>query len=107
MKKIILAAILILSGFISTYSQDHPEKKIAILPFYSNGLDEVSIQTAESILRLEISKISPMDIVSARRTNEVLNDNECSEVDCALDIAKHSGRKKVTQTDMKIAIGLI
>ena len=26
---------------------------------------------------------------------------------CALDIAKHSGRKKVTQQDMKIAIGLI
>lgn len=26
---------------------------------------------------------------------------------CALDIAKHSGRKKVTQQDMKIAIDLI
>jgi len=26
---------------------------------------------------------------------------------CALDIAKHSGRKKVTQFDMKIAISLI
>ncbi|MFX1321374.1 MAG: histone [Promethearchaeota archaeon] len=26
---------------------------------------------------------------------------------CALDIAKHSGRKKVTQADMKIAINLI
>ena len=26
---------------------------------------------------------------------------------CALDIAKHSGRKKVTQNDMKIAITLI
>ena len=27
--------------------------------------------------------------------------------DCALDIAKHSGRKKVTEDDMKIAIDLI
>jgi histone H3/H4 len=27
--------------------------------------------------------------------------------DCALDIAKHSGRKKVTADDMKIAIDLI
>lgn len=26
---------------------------------------------------------------------------------CALDIAKHSGRKKVTQGDMKIAIDMI
>jgi len=26
---------------------------------------------------------------------------------CALSIAKHSGRKKVTQGDMKIAINLI
>ena len=26
---------------------------------------------------------------------------------CALDVAKHSGRKKVTQADMKIAIGMI
>jgi len=26
---------------------------------------------------------------------------------CALDIAKHAGRKKVTQGDMKIAIGMI
>ncbi len=27
--------------------------------------------------------------------------------DCALDIAKHSGRKKVTEDDMKIAIDLV
>ena len=26
---------------------------------------------------------------------------------CALDIAKHSGRKKVTQGDMKIAISMV
>ena len=26
---------------------------------------------------------------------------------CALDIAKHSGRKKVTQGDMKIAVSLV
>ena len=26
---------------------------------------------------------------------------------CALDIAKHAGRKKVTQGDMKIAIGMM
>ncbi len=26
---------------------------------------------------------------------------------CALDIAKHAGRKKVTQGDMKIAIGML
>jgi len=26
---------------------------------------------------------------------------------CALDIAKHSGRKKVTQSDMKLAIGMM
>jgi len=27
--------------------------------------------------------------------------------DCALDIAKHSGRKKVTANDMKIAVDLV
>jgi len=27
--------------------------------------------------------------------------------DCALDIAKHSGRKKVTASDMKIAVDLV
>ncbi|MGV9197402.1 MAG: histone [Promethearchaeia archaeon] len=50
------------------------------------------------------------DIVSRAAVDKLMDYLEEYAKDltnCALDIAKHSGRKKVTADDMKIAIDLI
>ncbi len=62
---IVFAASLILSFENQNilFAQDSVKTTIAILPFQYNGIDPVSIQTAESILRLEINKLSKLKII--------------------------------------------
>jgi hypothetical protein len=75
--------------------QDSSFSRIAILPFQTNGIDPVYIGTAESILQVEISKISPMDIISAKRTLDALADEECIESECAIEIGKRLNARQV------------
>lgn len=70
-------------------------ERIAILPLRANGIDSVSLQTAESILRSEIGKMSRMDIISARRTEEALDGKACPDAECALAIGKTLGASEV------------
>jgi hypothetical protein len=76
-------------------AQESSPSRIAILPLSSNGVDSVSIQTSESILRTEIGKLSPMDIVSVKRTREALEGIPCNESECALEIGKKLGASQV------------
>ena len=91
MKKLtLLTAILIICfAFVITIkAQDSTLSGIAILPFHSNGIDPVYIETSESILHLEISKLSNGDVVSAERTKDALSDKDCLESDCAVEVGK-------------------
>jgi len=91
MKKLRLLTYSLIISFTFTttiISQDSSYSRIAILPFQSNGIDPVYIQTAESILQIEISKLSTMDIISAKRTNDALSGEECIESDCAWEVGK-------------------
>ncbi|MGV9171436.1 MAG: histone [Promethearchaeia archaeon] len=57
-----------------------------------------------------LMKKAGADIVSRAAVDKLMDYLEEYAKDltnCALDIAKHSGRKKVTADDMKIAIDLI
>ena len=91
MKKLtLLTAILIICfAFVITIkAQDSTLSGIAILPFHSNGIDAVYIETSESILHLEIGKLSNGDVVSAERTKDALSDKDCLESDCAVEAGK-------------------
>ena len=68
MKKI-TKILLVLSIIISVKAQDTTSGKIAILPFVSNGIDPVSVQTAELLLRMDLGKVSSMDIISEKKHN--------------------------------------
>ena len=46
---------------------------IAVLPFHSMGIDEISIQTAESILKNDLQKLSSMNIIPRDEVIEALN----------------------------------
>jgi hypothetical protein len=62
--------------------------RLAILPLSSNGVDAVTIETASMLLRTEIGKLSSMDVVSGRKTQEAVGQTPCSEAECALAIGK-------------------
>lgn len=86
----------IIIGFlvlIELHGQERP--RIAILPLHANGIDSVYVQTAESILRTEIGKLSSMDIVSLKRTKDALEGTTCTESDCALEAGKKLGASQV------------
>ena len=91
MKKLtsLTALLIICFAFVITIkAQDSTISRIAILPFHSNGIDQVYIETSESLLMVEMSKLSSMDIVSAKRTKDALADEDCNEADCAVEVGK-------------------
>ena len=63
-------------------------RTIAVLPFHSIGIDEISIQTAESILKNEIKQLSTMHMISRDEIIEVLEGENCTDIVCAIEIGK-------------------
>ena len=97
MKKLklgISSLIISLIFITSTNAQDNLSG-IAILPFNSNGIDEAYIQTSESILYVEINKLSRLDIISAKRTSDALADENCNESECAIEVGKNLNAEQV------------
>jgi len=80
LSKIIAISILLTGGLVS--GQD----KMVILPFHSIGVDQISIQTAESLLKQEIEKLSAVQIVHEKQTLELVSEEPCNEVTCAAEI---------------------
>ncbi|MCX6152065.1 MAG: hypothetical protein NTX22_16180 [Ignavibacteriales bacterium] len=82
-------------GLIVINGQEVQQEKIALLPFDSNGIDTISVQTAESILRLEINKLNKLGIISDKRIREVLSSTKCIDSECALKVGKELGASQV------------
>lgn len=79
--------LLILIPFSLTISQSK-SYNLAVLPFYSKGVDELSIQTAESIFKLEIERQSLINIIREREINNALQAKICDDIECAIEIGK-------------------
>ncbi len=94
MKKI-TSLLIILSIVISLKAQDSTSNKIAILPFISRGIDQASVQTAESIFRMDLSKVSPMNIISERDVQSALLDYDCTNTECAVEIGMNLNANEV------------
>ena len=87
MKKITFI-LVVLSLVIPVKSQDTTSGKIAILPFVSNGIDPASIQTAESLLRMNLGKVSSLEVISERKVLQAIGDGECADQECAIEIGE-------------------
>lgn len=86
-KMIVQAAVLTILFFISCVNaQVTTPEKLVVIPFNTIGIDPGYVQTAESILRMEIKRISKLDIISERRTRDVLEDDYCDDTECAIEI---------------------
>jgi len=94
MKKTI-ALFFVLSIFIPVIAQDSTSNKIAVLPIISNGIDLASVQTAESILRMELSNVSTMNIISEKKTLAILGNENCTDEDCAKEIGDKLNARQV------------
>jgi len=94
MKKITsILLVLISAAFLN--AQDATSNKIAILPFVSNGIDPFSVQTAESLLRMDLGKASQMDIISEKKVQAAMPDEECTDEECAREVGKNLDAKEV------------
>jgi len=93
--KLITSFLIVLSFIISIKAQDTTSSKIAILPFISKGIDPASVQTAESLFRMDLSKVSSMDIISEKKVQESIGDNECAHKECAIEIGEKLNANEV------------
>lgn len=91
--KALLISLFILTGFLS--AQEQNRKNLLILPFDANGIDPVYVQTAKSILRVEIVKYKSVNVISEEMTEESLNGSDCFTTDCALEVGKRAGADQV------------
>ncbi|MEJ2637383.1 MAG: hypothetical protein P8184_19105, partial [Calditrichia bacterium] len=66
--------------------QSGPETTLAILPFQSIGLDEVTILSAESLLRHDIERTGNVNLVPAAQVEEAVGNQVCTEIPCAIEI---------------------
>ena len=81
---VLIAFLLFFTTLI--IAQETSVQKLVIVPVNSIGIEPAYVQTAESILRMEINRISAMDIVSERRTREVMDEDYCDDTECAMEI---------------------
>jgi len=95
-----LKRVLILLLFFFAVTGSFAQNNIAIFPFLTNGIDDVTAQSAESLLRLEISRLSNMDIVSEKRTYDLFEDEYCFDPDCAVDLGTRLGAGRVVMARM-------
>lgn len=86
--KIIAFILLVLLTAAFLKAQEKISNKIAILPLVSNGIDPVSVQTAESILRMELVKEENIKLISERNTIDAIGDNDCIDEECAKKIGE-------------------
>jgi len=87
MKRLIPFFMLVLLT-ISLNAQEMQVRKIALLPLTSNDVDFASMQTSESILRMELSDKENISLVSRNKTISVMSDEICDDGDCAREIGE-------------------
>lgn len=95
MKKFKFLTFCLFISIISVFAQDSSLTGIAVLPFYSNGIEPAYIETSESILQVELSKLSKMDVISAKKVKNVLQEEECIDNECAIEVGKSLNARRV------------
>ena len=86
--KTLATLLIVISTFISLKAQDTTTHKIALLPIISNGIDPVSVQTAESLLRMDLGNQKNLDVIIERKTLDALGDEVCADEECAKQVGE-------------------
>jgi len=81
--KTLTTLLIVISVFFSLKAQDTTTHKIVLLPIISNGIDPVSVQTAESILRMDLSNQNNLIVITETKTLDALGEEQCTDEECA------------------------
>lgn len=95
MKKIIVAFSFLLISELAVSQVRTDTLSYVIIPFYSIGLDEISVNTSSSILRMELQKSGIQNLISEQRTNNAIGNKRCDNTDCAIDVAEKLNADRV------------
>lgn len=88
-----ILSVLVLN--LSIFAQEILERKIAILPFSAVGLDEATLLSARTILRLEIAAASDWVVVPDIKVQQAADSEPCAELDCAVEIGRKLNASRV------------
>lgn len=80
--------VIVLFGLMFSFAQVKTDYKLALIPFSSKGIDEISIRTAESILKLELEKRSSISFARDKEINNALQADICDDIECAIEVGK-------------------
>lgn len=94
MKALIIGSIFVFT-VITLQAQETIKRSIALLPLISNGVDEASTITTESILRMELGKLNNIELLIENKTIRPLNDSYCGDQECAKEIGEVLGMDEV------------
>jgi hypothetical protein len=93
--KTLLSILIIFSLNTFVNAQESTSKKIILLPLISNGVDFNSVQTAESLLRMELGNQNSLNVVSEKKTLNTLGNDNCDDEDCAKIIGEQLNAEEV------------
>jgi len=91
---LLIAVILILSTQI--FAQGY----YAVLPVRALGIDDGTTQTVNMLLRQEITSETGKELVSQSLTEQTVEDANCMDLECAVDIGTKLGAKKVVSASL-------
>lgn len=77
------------------FAQDTLQKTTVVLPIISNGIDEVSVQTAESILRMELTNQKNINLISEKKSLAAIGNEDCTDEECAKVIGEKLNAEQV------------
>ncbi|RLC53302.1 MAG: hypothetical protein DRH79_03815 [Candidatus Cloacimonadota bacterium] len=86
MKKLI-AVIMLLSSFILNAAKEETVVyKVVVIPFQSMGIDDITMKTAESLLKNEIEQIANLQVISTTQTLKAMDNGQVTEVEDAVKV---------------------
>jgi hypothetical protein len=69
--------------------------RIVIMPFINRSINNITIKSAESILKQEISKLTQSEVIIGSRPGGVINDSLCENLDCIVKYGASQNAGKV------------
>jgi len=70
------------------FGQNPVDRKMAICPFHSIGVDDISVRSAESILIMEMGRSGEVDLVPMEQVLQVPGAVDCADTGCAAEIGR-------------------
>lgn len=93
--KTIIYLLIVGAFYTNIFSQEIVKKSTVVLPFISNGIDLASVQTAESILRMELANEKNIELISEKKTLGAIGNEECADEECAKLIGEKLNAEQV------------